>query len=211
MLLADEYFFVALDDRTGRPRLSPKVFALGVAGALLGELALEERVGVDGDHNLRVPRRRQAPPADALAHQTLDHLMAEPNILPVRTWLGFLAQRATDQVAERLWRAGYIRCEQVRRLFRTETIYPPVDINTAYGPTAMLSNDLRTGRPMTWQQAALAGLVVATGLESHILYTADADARAYLKHILGQLFPTLHALVVHLQAAVGDAVLTGRT
>lgn len=210
MLLADEFFFVALDDRTGRPRLSPKVFALGVAGALLGELALEERVVVDGDHNLRMPRR-QTPPADALAHQILDHVAAEPNVHPVRTWLGFLAQRAPDQVAERLWRAGYIRREQVRRLFRTETIYPPVDINTAYGPTAMLSNDLRTGRPMTWQQAALAGLVVATGLESHVLYTADANARDYLKHILGQLFPTLHVLVVHLQAAVGDAVLTGRT
>jgi hypothetical protein len=209
LALGDEFFFVALDDRTGRPRLSPKVFALGVAGALLGELVLDERVVVKGDQVQVVPHRQ--PPRDALTHTILDHLLAEPASLPVRTWLLFLSQRSVEQVGERLWRAGHIRREQVRRMFRAETIYPPNDINTAYAPTARLANNLSNHRQLTWQDAALAGLVVATGLESLVLYTTDTNARDYLRHILANLFPSLHALVLHLRAAVGDAVLTGRT
>lgn len=208
MLLADEYFFIALDDRTGRPRLSPKVLALGVAGALLGELILEDRITVEGDR-LRV--RNQRPPADALTHTILDHLVAETTEHPVRMWLVFLARRSTEQVADRLWRAGHIRREQSRRLWRSEVIYPPTDVNTAYWPTARLANNLGSGRQMTWPDAALCGLAVATGLDDHLLYTSDPTARDYLKHIVAHLTPSLHVLVWHLHAAVGDAVLTGRT
>ncbi|MGH3736189.1 MAG: GPP34 family phosphoprotein, partial [Micromonosporaceae bacterium] len=60
MLLADDYFFLAVNDRTGRPKLAPKVFALGLAGALLGELILGERITIEGDR-LRVVDRH--PPA----------------------------------------------------------------------------------------------------------------------------------------------------
>ena len=142
MLLADEFFFLALDDRTGRPRLSPKVLGLGMAGALLGELLLEDRITIEGDR-LRVLSLR--PPADALTHTTLDRLVAETTPHPVRTWLVFLARTAVEQVAERLWRGGHIQREQTRRLWRTETIYPPTDVNIAYMPTARLANTLRTG------------------------------------------------------------------
>lgn len=208
MLLADEFFFLALDDRTGRPRLSPKVLGLGVAGALLGELLLEDRIVIEGDR-LRVLSRQ--PPADALTHTTLDRLVAEATPHPVRTWLVFLARTAAEQVAERLWRGGHIRREQTRRLWRAETIYPPTDVNTAYMPTARLANTLRTGRQLSWPDAVLLGLVVATGLDDHLLYHGDPGARDYLTHIIEHLTPPLHALVWHLHAAVGDAVLTGRT
>lgn len=103
MLLADEFFLIALDDRTGRLRLSSKVFGLGAAGALLGELLLEER---EGDR-LRVLSQR--PPGDALTHGTLDRLLTETVAHPVRTWLVFLARTATEQVADRLWRNGIVR------------------------------------------------------------------------------------------------------
>lgn len=208
MLLADEFFFVALDDRTGRPRLSPKVFGLGLAGALLGELLLAERITVEGDH-VRVVNRH--PPADALTHTILDHLLAERAEHPARSWLVFLARRSAEQVADRLWRAGLIRQEQSRRLWRSEPIYPPTDVNTAYSPTARLAHGLSRGRQMTWPDAALCGLAVATGLDDHLLYTSDRAARDYLRHIIDHLTPALHALVWHLHAAVGDAVLTGRT
>lgn len=208
MLLADEYFFLALDDRTGRPRLALKVFGLGLAGALLGELVLAERITIAGDR-LQVLNRR--PPADALSHTILDHLLAEDTGHALRTWLVFLARRSTEQVADRLWRAGHIRIETVRRLLSRETIYPPTDVNTAYGPTARLANALSRGRQFTWPDAALAGLAVATGLDTHVLYTGDAGARDYLRHIVSHLTPELYALVRHLDAAVGDAVLTGRT
>lgn len=209
MRLADDFFFLAVNDHTGRAQLAPKVFALGVAGALLGELILGERITVDGER-VRVLDRR--PPADALAHTILDHLLAEgASAHPVRTWLIFLARQSVEQVAERLWRAGHIRRERSRRLFGTETLYPPIDPSTAYWPTARLSTALNRGRQFTWPDAALAGLAVATGLDAQLLYTGDAAARDYLRHIIDSLTPALHALVWHLHAAVGDAVLTGRT
>lgn len=209
MLLGDQFFFVALDDRTGRPRLSEKVLGLGLAGALLGELLLEARISVAGQR-VQVTDRR--PPADALAHTVLDHLLAEPHGHPVRTWLAFLARTSREKVAERLWRAGDIRREQSRRMWRTHTRYPPTDVNTAHGPTARLADALDRGRPLTWPETALAGLVVATGLDGHVLFTSDTTARAQLRHTVSQLLPPdLHELVWHLHAAVGDAVLTGRT
>jgi sirohydrochlorin ferrochelatase len=175
---------------------------------LLGELILEERITVEGDR-LRVLNRR--PPADALAHTILDHLLAEGTDHPVRTWLVFLARSSMEQVADRLWRAGHIRREQSRRLWRSELIYPPTDANTAYWPVARLASKLGQGRQMTWPEATLCGLAVATGLDGHLLYTSDPTARDYLRHIIEHLTPALHALVWHLHAAVGDAVLTGRT
>lgn len=208
MLLADELFLIALDDRTGRFRLSPKVLGLGLAGALLGELLLDGRITVEGDRLRVVDRRR---PADAVAHTVLDQLVTEVAVHGVRSWLVFLARDATGQVADRLLRAGVIRREQSRRLFRAEMIYPPTDVNTAHLPTARLATALRAGRQVSWGDALLLGLVVATGLDDHLLFTADAAARDYLTHLIEHLTPPLHALVWHLHAAVGDAVLTGRT
>lgn len=208
MLLADEFFFLALDDRTGRLLLSPRVLGLGLAGALLSELVLERKVVVTGERMQVVDRQ---PTADALANRVLDQLIVEQEH-PVRSWLVFLAQDAREQVADRLWRGGYIRREQPRRLWRrAEPIYPPTDANTAYWPTARLANKLGRRRPVNWPEAALCGLVAATGLDGHVLYTADSAARGYLNHIVEHLSPSLHALVWHLHAAVGDAVLTGRT
>lgn len=207
-MLADEFFLIALDDRTGRPRLSPRVFRLGLAGALLAELVLEDRITVDGDR-VRVLSRR--PPADTLAATVLHQVVREIEDHPVREWLVFLAHHSAEQVADRLRRAGYIRAEQSRRRRRRPMIYPPTDPNAAYGPTARLATKLARDEPMTWPEAVLCGLVVATGLDGYLLYAADSAAHDYLRHILEHLTPALHALVWHLHAAVGDAVLTGRT
>jgi hypothetical protein len=81
----------------------------------------------------------------------------------------------------------------------------------AHMPTARLAIALDRGRQVTWPDAALCGLAVATGLDTHLLYTGEVAARDYLNHIVAHLTPSLHALVWHLHAAVGDAVLTGRT
>jgi Golgi phosphoprotein 3 GPP34 len=210
VLLADEFFFVAIDDRTGKPWLPPKVFGLGLAGALLAELILAERITVDADR-VRILSRRS--PTDAVAYGTLQYLVKETVDHPVRMWLAFLARDSTEQVAERMRRGGYLRREQSRwwQWWRRASLYSPTDANTAYGPRARLAIRLRQGDPLTWQQSVLCGLVVATGLDRHLLYTGDAAARHFLAHTVSHLTPSLHALVWHLHAAVGDAVLTGRT
>ena len=208
MLLADQFFLIALDGRTGQPRLSAKALGLGLAGGLLGELVAQGRIAVAGGRVQVIDRR---PPIDALAHTILDHLLAEPREHPVRTWLVFLGRTSREQVAGRLWRAGHIARKRSRRMWRTAPLYLPVDVNTAYAPGARLADSLNRARQLTWSEAALAGLVVATGLEGHVLFTSEPAARDHLRHIVSHLPGDLHELVWHVHAAVGDAVLTGRT
>lgn len=208
MRLADEFFLLALDDRSGRPMLSPRVLGLGLAGGLLAELILDRKILV---HEDRIVVSDRQPPADPLSQRILGHLAGEVTEYDVRTWLVYLARDAREQVAGRLRRAGHVRQEQVRRLWRTEVVYPPTDLNAAALPRARLVHSLSRRLPMPWTEVTLAGLAVATGLDSHLLYTADEVAGEYLRHLIEHLPSSVHALVWHVHAAVGDAVITGRT
>lgn len=207
MRLADEFFLLALDDRTGRSLLSPRVLGLGLAGALLVELIIERKITVQRDRIVVLDRQ---PSADPLGQRILAHLAGELSEHEVRTWLVYLARDAREQVATRLRRAGHIRQEQVRRLWRSEVVYPPTDLNAAALPRARLVHSLTRRLPMPWAEVALAGLAVATGLDSHLLYTADDAAGEYLRHLIEHLPSPVHVLVWHAHAAVGDAVITGR-
>src|SRR2546430_10686900 len=105
MPLADDLFLVMHDDRTGRPRLHPRAVGLGLGGALLGELMLFRRLTItDG----RLVVVSDQPPRDVVVHAVLDQVIAERQPHAVRTWLVFFAQAATEQVARRLERAGYV-------------------------------------------------------------------------------------------------------
>ena len=90
LLLADDFFFVAHDSISMKSRLSDRVLRLGLAGALLGEQVLFQRITVRGDR-LRIVN--ETPPRDALAHTVLDHLRADPEITSVRDWLRFLVRQ----------------------------------------------------------------------------------------------------------------------
>src|SRR6266516_3964834 len=68
MPVADQLFFVAHHDRDGRPRLHQRAVALGLAGALLGELVLLGHLDVY-DSAVYVVHRE--PPHDALDHSIL--------------------------------------------------------------------------------------------------------------------------------------------
>lgn len=209
--LADELFFIGIDDRTGSRRLSPRVFGLGLAAGLLGELLLDHKLDLSGG-NVQ-PSPGKTPPSDGLAHTTWEQIVAEPRTHPIPTWLAGLSRHAEQQVADRLHRSGHVDIQQVRRwgLGRPTNLYPPTDINTAYWPTARLATHLGSRRQLTWQDAALVGMVAATGLDGYVLYAAEPEAREYMRHILDHLFPHLAELVAQLRIAVGEAVMAGRT
>src|SRR3954471_23372371 len=100
-VLADQFFLIAHEDRTGRSRLHPRATGLGLAAALLGELMLEHRLRIfDGDLYIE----NQQPPRDSLSHDILELLVAQPQHRDVRTWLAFLSQDAAVKVGERMTR-----------------------------------------------------------------------------------------------------------
>jgi hypothetical protein len=207
VLLGDEFYFVAHEDTTGKPRLHASATGLGLASALLAELVMTGRITVQ-DGMLSILDRR--PPDDALAHTTLDQLVGEQRHRAVRTWLAFLGQTATVAVAQRLLRAGQVQERTTRRAFRTTVSYIPVDMSVAAWPETRLRHLLTGGRPMTVPDATLAGLASATGLRDRILWDTDTKARRYFAHASASLPAPLRELIAHTEAAVGDAVLTHR-
>ncbi|SCF48777.1 Golgi phosphoprotein 3 (GPP34) [Micromonospora matsumotoense] len=209
-MLGNDYFRLAHNDVTGKPRLHPLAVDLGCAAALLAELIGTRRVHVE-DSAISVADRR--PPEDSLMHVILDQLIAEEGRRhDIRTWLNFLSKQAQTQLAQRLLRNGHVRISPVRRLGRqTGVLYVPVDMNVAAKPWALLSQRLRRHEPLNYDDLALAGLVLATGLESFLLDGATSATSEFLRHQVGRLWPLMRSLLHHTHAAIGDAVLAHRT
>lgn len=201
---ADDFFRLAHDDRTGRPRLHKMATGLGLAAALLGELAWLGKITVQ-DGSLHVVD--SSPPDDALAHALLAQVLAEPQHQGARIWLEYFGREAHDQVARRLWQAGYVRKDVSRRLLRQSVTWVPTDVNVAYHPWWRLTTHLDGQKPMDDGDAFLAGLAAVTGLDKELLLDAPASARRALERLVTGAWPPFRELLVHTEAAVGDAVL----
>lgn len=208
MLLADELFLIAHDDTNGKPKLHARAAGLGLAGGLLAELVLFGKITVESAVLSVLDRY---PPPDALAHTVLDQLIGEPEHRGVRIWLDFLGQSAAESVGERLARAGVVRRQETRRLLRTSIVYPPVDINAAAWPATRLRSLLDRPEAMTVSDVVLFGLITATNLARQVWWHAEPHSLQQLTHIVASLPPSLRELVMHVDAAVGAAVLSHRT
>ncbi|MFF5228940.1 GPP34 family phosphoprotein [Dactylosporangium sp. NPDC000521] len=212
-MLANGYYLIAHDDRTGRSRLHPRAAGLGLAAALLGELMLYGRLrAMTGD--LYVVS--QEPPGDSLAHTVLDLLIAQPQHREIRTWLAYLAADATDQVGERLLRAGVVEPVTRRKLLSaSQTLYLPLTAeqrNTAAWESIRLSEALAHRRSMGLHDRSLIALVVATGLTRHVFagVQEQRECMRQLPAIMASLPDDLVQLVQYTEAAVGSALAVGR-
>jgi len=207
VLPGDELWLLAHSEQTGKPRLSGRVLGLGLAAALIGELVYSRNITVQ-DGIAHVVNRN--PPPDALGRSVLDQMVAEVRPYSIRTWLVYFGRTADEMVAQRMWRGGMLRRETARKLLKSVITYVPTDANKAVWPMARLSTTLRRESPMEHADAFLAGLAAATGLDQIMLDGAGPGPRQYLAHVVGGLAAPLYELVVHTQAAVGDAVLSRR-
>lgn len=212
MLLADQLFFLAYEDLTGRSRLHPRAIGLGLAAGLLAELLLAGRIAVFQGGVYVVNRE---PPGDALAHDVLDLLLAQgPHDL--RTWLAFLGRDAADRVGGRLARAGALTEARRRGLRRTRTVYLPSSDerrrNAGAWQPVRLAELLVRRQPLTAPDAVLAGLMAATGLTRQVLWDPGRHRPgvAWLAEVVASLPDDLHELVTETEAAVGAAVAAGR-
>jgi hypothetical protein len=212
-VLADQYFLIAHEDRTGRSRLHPRATGLGLAAALLSELVLEGRIGVtDGD--LFVLDRH--PPADALEHNILDLLIAQPQHRDVRTWLAFLSQDAGLRVGERLMRLGAVEPIVRRRMLGSPQItYMPNSAqqrNAAAWASTRLANLLVRGMELSVVDQLLVSLVSATGLTRHVLYGFEQYPHAfqYVPNAAFGLPSDLREIVEYTEASIGSVLTVGR-
>jgi hypothetical protein len=211
-VLADQYFLIAHEDRTGRSRLHPRATGLGLAGALIGELILEGRVGIAEGDLIILDRH---PPTDALAHDILDLLIAQSRHRDVRTWLAFLSQDAAARVGERLMRLGAVEPVVRRRMLSTQTLYMPNSAeqrNAAAWAPARLANLLVRGIEMSVSDRLLVGIIAATGLTRHVLYDFEMHRHAFqtLPNAVESLPNDLRELVEITEASVGSVLTVGR-
>lgn len=211
-MLADQFFLIAHEDRTGRSRLHPRATGLGLAAALLGELVLEGRLRIfDGD--LHIANR--TPPRDSLSHSVLELLIAQPQHREVRTWLAYLSQDAAERVGERLMRSGAVESVTRRRMLSTQTFYMPnneAQRNAAAWAPMRLANIMVRGLEMSVGDRLLAGLVVATGLTRYVLWDFEVHRQALtqLPTAIGSLPEDLRQLIEHTEASVGSVLAVGR-
>ncbi|GAB1640385.1 GOLPH3/VPS74 family protein [Krasilnikovia sp. MM14-A1259] len=207
--LADDLFLAAHDTPRGRSVLSPATLGLGLASGLLAELILWRRVDLC-DGRLAVLDERAT--TDAATTAVLDQLVRETQHRRIREWISFLATGvATDLVARRLGRAGLVHRHERRGLRGTRVTYVPADPAAAGWPGSRVRTAIARGELLDIPDLVLAGLVLATGLDQHLLVTYDAGEREHLFDQLRRRMPAmLQELVGHAEAAVGDAVMARR-
>jgi len=204
-LIADDLYLMGHHEVTGRPYVQPRALGTGLAGALLAELILGGSITVRPGGAV-VPGR--IAPKDVLARQVLDQIAGEHEPYPVREWLLYLARTATEDVARRLERSGYLR-RCVRRGWQRPGRWVPVDADWAFAPLLRARAALDPARPFTAREAALAGLADACGLSFRLAQYASPPGRSP-QEAAGRLDPGLRGLIAEAQAAIGSAVLAHR-
>jgi hypothetical protein len=208
--LADEFFLIAWDTAgSGAPLLHPRATSLGLAGALLGELALAQRITI-WRAEVRVTDPRPVP--DVLGQRVLHEMVSAPEHTDIRTWLAYLAKNSVPEVAARLIDAGLLRRTETRMLWRRNVRYEATNYVKAAWPAVRVEKMLVNGERLTPADMALAALVEATGLLDTILLDRRdrAMAHRYLATFMATMPPSLRDIAGHVRAAVGDAVLSYR-
>jgi hypothetical protein len=204
--LADDFFLMVHDDMSGRSRLSPRILGIGLAGALLGELAVYGAVRIK---NGRLRPTDAKPPPDELADSVAQDVRSEPP-LPVRDWLDYLSQEALARVGRRLEAEGLVSYKPPRmRLPGLAGRWTPTDDSTARWPAVDVNLKIHNGTADA-HHLMLFGLTRATGLNHPSMWEIRhlLQGQAYLDQVLTPLSgsPPLPELLAHAEAAVGSAV-----
>jgi hypothetical protein len=204
---ANDLFWIMFDDRAGRLICEQHVAGLGLAAAMLVEVAVGGWVTVE--RSFVWIARDWVPPRDVATHVLVEQISTEPEALPIREWLDYLSQRAFDEVVDRLVRARTLIKEERRRLLRPSVAYTAVNRNDAAWPRARLSTSISGDRGVGSFDTVLLALCDATGLLDAVLESVPArkrtavasDAHAYLSHA----HPATAAIVRTLKDVVTDS------
>jgi hypothetical protein len=211
---------MAHEESSGKPRLAERIAGLGLAAALLGELALAERIEL---REGTVAVLDSGPRDDVLSGRVLEFLKQEQH--PTRTWLAFFGQSAHTEVGRRLGAApppgggggpappdGLLVREARKRPWQGGR-WLPVSTQVAVRPTALLCTQLIRGHHLGPPDLVLLGLLRATGLDQPVLWEvrqSAPDALRWAATLRGSLSASLTELITQTEAAVGSAIATHR-
>jgi len=205
--LADEFFLVGHDEYTGKPQVSGVALDSGLAGAVLGELLLDGRLGVE-DGVVVVRERRGI--AERVSDAALGDIIKHRDPRPVRGWVEHLRREVRDMVGRRLVEEGLVRRQRTRGLVRTSLRFPARDPLAAASPRVRLRYLLDHPEQVDTPTAVLAALVASTRLEHVLAVESTRAARETIAELARDLPAGLSALAKGVDAAVGTVTLTIR-
>lgn len=209
LTLADELALLAYDD-DGSRKLGQPALGYGLAGALLVELALAERVDVVGK---KVTVLDSTPVGRPLVDQALARIAGDKPRKPAH-WIEKLSKKLTDQVLDGLVAGGVLRREEDRVLLlfpRTRFpapggVQPAAETDARARMTSAITED----GPVDPRTAALCALVKAVGHDRKVFATLPrAVVRKRLKVISqGDWAATaVRKAIEEVQAAITVAVI----
>jgi hypothetical protein len=205
--LSDEFFLIGHDEFTGKPAISRELIACGLSAALLAELMISGRLGMqDG----RVTLLDTTPAGEAVSDQVLDLVGQQRKEHTVRTWTEHLGDPAYELVARRLVEENVVRREEGRRMFaRGPERFPPVDLYQAARARLWLGHMITHPLEMDLQRTLSAGLVTAVGVERVLGIELDSQQiRDIVAERVSRVPVDLQSLLAGVSAAVAALSLT---
>ncbi len=127
--LHEELMLLALRDREGTT-LAGTMYVYGLAGAMLSELVLRERIRIATDSKKRVAVIDSAPTGEELLDEWLGKMREVEKLRRAADWIGRIAtsKELKHRVARALVRRGILRADEESVLWVfTRRIYPEVD------------------------------------------------------------------------------------
>jgi len=176
MLIAEDLLLLLLDDTSGRFLIDGTALDLGLAGAMLLELAERERLTVAGEREeVKAGRLKvvsSAPTGDAALDEALRRCADTTGKKPEAV-LSAVGKGLRVQLLERLAAAGILRAEQGKMLgvFPT-TRWPAVDMTHELAQRELLRSVLCQGISPDPRTAALAALLSAVDAPHKVLAAA---------------------------------------
>ena len=104
--LADEMFLVGHDQYSGKPMVDDLALDTGLAGAVLGEMVLAGRLGVNEETMIEVRDRR--PYGDRVTDAALAEVLKQGQPHSARSWVEYLRGHVRSMVAARLVVRGLV-------------------------------------------------------------------------------------------------------
>jgi hypothetical protein len=205
--IPEKLFILTIDDDRGAVAASVKTaLPYGLAGALLAELALANKIHLEDD---RLALTDTAPTGDALFDEILAMIAAEHKPRKLVHWVDAIGRKQTvKQVVERLVSQSVIRIEKKRYIWVIPyEVYPQVDASAKYWVKNQLRGIVLAGEKAEARDTALLSLLKACRL-LRLVFTRDERKAADKKVdalVQGEVFGAAVAkLLVEFEAATVD-------
>jgi hypothetical protein len=215
MLIAEDLLLLLYDDQTGKPITGSPGLDFALAGAVLIELTLQQRLSITTDGRGRLWVLDGAPTEDPILDERLLYVIGKPGKKP-KDQIKPLSKHLREQLLDRLAQRGVLAAEQgkVLGLFPV-TRWPARDARHELEVRSQLEGVLTQGLRPDERTAALIALLSALNVVPKVI--TDAFDKRALKQRAKEIADSdwaaaaVKKAVVEVQAAVTTAIVLSAT